>query len=517
MATLKQVHDFAIKWLEKFQDQNINFIDLLDHQMADDCEALGFKMDYGDAFVKKYGYAFYNVKKLNKIIDKVDDIDLLASAIYSRWSFYQLPNKKEEILESHNRSWFITALMGLEKLTKYYLFEGIPKKVFIKSNNIGFGMRPMFIKEVEQHLTINDDGQVSIIRYAYGQGIEREILSTKNFTINTEEAKRILNAIAKYFSQPYSITYATDTGIWEMELTNTNDDIYTFNGSLCEEHEVDGIDLSDLIRESLGIDELLVFDGNNPPDKVKKITIDYHHFSLIKPNQPYNDNIEYVAHNYTEKLIIDRELGIVEHIQNIGNGNVVSHKYQVNQDVKKLLYLIDRYYLFNNVEGNPPDVMETPNEKKDYIITLDFKKSPQRIIKGTFDKKGLPVDWEWFAEIVLDFMKSYGYGEILNPSIYNKVKRRKSDYIYCSVIFNQGYKSYYYIADDDNIEVGDYVIVLAGNDNHPAIVEVVNVEYFSKENAPLPVEETKHIIRKMTDDDFKSNNDDLGTDDDEDE
>ena len=58
------------------------------------------------------------------------------------------------------------------------------------------------------------------------------------------------------------------------------------------------------------------------------------------------------------------------------------------------------------------------------------------------------------------------------------------------------------IADDDSIEVGDYVIVPAGKDNHEAVVEVVNKEYFAADEVPLPTEKTKHIIRKCTEDDF---------------
>lgn len=44
MEYLKQVHDFATKWVDKFRDQKINYIELVDHYMADDCEALGFQM-----------------------------------------------------------------------------------------------------------------------------------------------------------------------------------------------------------------------------------------------------------------------------------------------------------------------------------------------------------------------------------------------------------------------------------------------------------------------------------------
>ncbi|HOJ12192.1 MAG TPA: hypothetical protein PK733_16605 [Clostridiales bacterium] len=66
--------------------------------------------------------------------------------------------------------------------------------------------------------------------------------------------------------------------------------------------------------------------------------------------------------------------------------------------------------------------------------------------------------------------------------------------MFCSVEFTEGGKSYYYISDDDTIEVGDLVIVPVGKDEHTATVEVVNIEYFSEEKAPFPIEKAKHII-----------------------
>ena len=52
MEYLEQVHLFATKWIEKFRD-----IELVDHYLADDCQALGFQMDCGHAFSEKYGDA----------------------------------------------------------------------------------------------------------------------------------------------------------------------------------------------------------------------------------------------------------------------------------------------------------------------------------------------------------------------------------------------------------------------------------------------------------------------------
>ena len=36
MADMKQIYEFAVKWYDKFRDKNINYIELVDHYMADD-------------------------------------------------------------------------------------------------------------------------------------------------------------------------------------------------------------------------------------------------------------------------------------------------------------------------------------------------------------------------------------------------------------------------------------------------------------------------------------------------
>lgn len=506
MIDMEQVHNFAVKWCDKFRDQKINYIELVDRYMADDCVALGFEMDCGNAFAEKYGKAVNDYEELDKIIDDVKDIKLLGSAIYSRWRYFNhWAYMGKEILDFKNRLWFILALSRLAILTgkNMFIFEGTPKKIRIISNNVCYGPCPEPTDEVEQRITINAEGRVWFSAYVFGDGLGQYKKSrTKNYKIEKIVAEKILNTVANYFSKEYDEVFATDIGDWQMELTNTEDETYKFRGSLCSDFEVDGIDLSDFIRESLEMNDLYVFDGNCKPDKVNKISIEYHRITKINPKQPIGEETEYVTWDYTEQLVVDRESESIEHIQNIGTGCIVSRKYKVEGGVEGLLDGLDAEYLFDNIVGNPSDIVETPNETKDYTITIDFKKSPQRVIKGTFDKKGLPDDWAEFAETVFNFMCFYGLGEILNPSVYEKVKRRKGEYIFCSVIFDEGYKSYYYITDDDSIEVGDFVLVPVGNDNHTAVVEVINIEYFSEDNAPLPVNKTKHIIRKCTEGDL---------------
>ena len=507
MADMKQIHDFAVKWCDKFRDQNINYIELVDHYMADDCDTLGFEMDCGHAFSEKYGNAANNHEALDRIIDDVTDIPLLGSAIYSQWRYFNhWAYTGAEILEPQNRGWFILALSRLALLSgeNPFIFQGTLKKMRIVSNNICYGPMPEPDEEVEQHLTINNEGRVWFSGYNYGYGGERyEKARSKNFKIDKSAADNLFGAIAAYFSNEYTEIFATDIGDWVMELTNTEGITYKFRGSLCAEFDYEGTDLSDLVRDTVGMDDLYVFDGNCKPDMINKITLDYHRVTKIKPGQkPEDADWEFVTWDYTERLIIDRTTETLEHIQNIGTGCKVSRKYEIEGGIESLLENFDAEDLFTRTEGNPDDVIDTPNETKDYTITIEYKKNPPRTIMGSYDKNGLPEDFSDFAETVFDFIRFYGLGEILDPSVYGKAKRRKSEYIFCSVTFDEGYKSYYYLTEDDSIEIGDFVLVPAGKDNHEAVVEVVNIEYFSEENVPLPIEKTKRIIRKCADEDF---------------
>ena len=114
----KDIHAFAIKWIEKFSDSTIDYIELVDHYMADDCEALGFKMDCGNSFSEIYGKAVFDYEELKPIINRISDIYLLGSAIYSRWRYFNhWAYDAASILEEKNRKWFLLALNRLMQLS----------------------------------------------------------------------------------------------------------------------------------------------------------------------------------------------------------------------------------------------------------------------------------------------------------------------------------------------------------------------------------------------------------------
>lgn len=75
-------------------------------------------MDCGKSFGEKHGQAVNDDEALKEIINKVDDIELLGSAIYSRWRYFNhWAYDGADILKSKNRQWFIVALSRLAILT----------------------------------------------------------------------------------------------------------------------------------------------------------------------------------------------------------------------------------------------------------------------------------------------------------------------------------------------------------------------------------------------------------------
>ena len=142
--------------------------------------------------------------------------------------------------------------------------KGQIKRIKIVSNDIYFGLCPKEGLEVEQHLTICSDGRVYFTGYAFAEDlnyIELKQCRRKNFKINSIEATYLVNMVAMYFKDNHQEWFATDIGTWDIEIENTDGEKFGFNGSLCCSFEVDGKDLSILIRKYLGMPDLYCFDG----------------------------------------------------------------------------------------------------------------------------------------------------------------------------------------------------------------------------------------------------------------
>lgn len=372
------------------------------------------------------------------------------------------------------------------------------KKVRLISNCLGFGPCPEPDEEIEQHLTVTSDGRVWFSGYGLLNGSIHK-LRTAQSKIEPKIGAYIVQRIADRFSQEYEEEIVMDVGSWELELTNTEGHRYRYRGPLCEVCDKTLGELSELIRYHLGF-HLFAFDGDAAEDQVERIEIEYHRNTKIKPKAPISETIEYAVWDYRESFVIDRASETITYKRTIGSGCDVTTTYHVEQGVREFLNDLDAVDLFSTFPEEPKDVIEDPLEKRSYTITVDFVEAPQTKLVGDFDRDSLPNDWADFAERLMDFISFYMGSEVLDPKVFDKPKRRNNALVFCSVEFESGGRTYYYLADEDIYEAGDRVIVPVRSAGEIAVVEIVRVEYFMPDVAPFPLDRMKHIIRKVEDD-----------------
>ena len=152
-----------------------------------------------------------------------------------------------------------------------FVFTGNIRKVKIHSNNICYGTCPVEDREVEQHVTITRDGRVWLTRYAFAEDlnfIKFKKTEQKQFRIDKDKAQFLLDKFTAYFrdNNEFGFVFATDVGSFEMWIEDDNGEKAFISGPLISEYEIDGYDLSQLVRDTLDDQTLFVFDNNTSED-----------------------------------------------------------------------------------------------------------------------------------------------------------------------------------------------------------------------------------------------------------
>ena len=111
------IHDFAVRYHDLYVNPETEEWEV-EIDFAESCRALGFKMDCGKGFVEAYSLAAFNsADALNQIIDSINDVDLLGSAVFSQWRYVTHWSFGSHLLDEEYRQWFIIAFRRLAELT----------------------------------------------------------------------------------------------------------------------------------------------------------------------------------------------------------------------------------------------------------------------------------------------------------------------------------------------------------------------------------------------------------------
>lgn len=207
--------------------------------------------------------------------------------------------------------------------------------------------------------------------------------------------------------------------------------------------------------------------------------------SLIIPNK--------VIWDYSETLSIYRKEETLIYIKHIGTGCRATHSYYVQDGIDEILDEFQSFFAQNSIAEVLPETSETPT----ISISILRRNGTKEEMYAPYNRHSMPQEWEELIETIADFVSFYGLlGEIFDSNTYKRGVK-SDEFIYCSCEFDSAGKTYYYRTEDDSISVGDRVVVPVGNDGKERIVEVVSIEYFPKNQLPLPLEKTKVIIRKI--------------------
>jgi len=146
-------------------------------------------------------------------------------------------------------------------------FEGKAKKIRLISNSLGYGPRPAPGEEIEQHLTIAEDGRVWFSGYGLSDGGKTNKLRSARHSLAPGISSHIITQVAAQFADGYSEELVMDVGSWDLEITNDEGQSFRFHGPLCAGDNKELTRLSDLIRYHLGLDHL-VFDGDAVEEQI---------------------------------------------------------------------------------------------------------------------------------------------------------------------------------------------------------------------------------------------------------
>lgn len=205
---------------------------------------------------------------------------------------------------------------------------------------------------------------------------------------------------------------------------------------------------------------------------------------------------------YRDFLSVSRESKKLLYQQFTNGVFTVKHEYNIPNIVDYLLGNIERYFT-NFSESDLPE--EEADDSAKITICLYFENGKRQVLRRTYDRYGLPDDWD---DLLEDFHKTLAYygvfGTIFDSGLYHHGVK-KDEHIYLSCIFEPNGKSYYYRSREDNLAVGDFVLVPSSRqENAETVVMISEILYCKEEEVPYPLEKTKFILRKLDDGDFYS-------------
>lgn len=310
-------------------------------------------------------------------------------------------------------------------------------------------------------------------------------LDAEHIQLDEEESREWLAALENVHIERWRSEYAPDEMIcdgesWELEYKRADKRCRHISGNNAYPENWDEfIKVMDVIAPLID------------PEQVERIDIRYNRKTKMPAPQRMTLPDEFVIWDYSEQLTIDRATEKLIIKQNFGIDCVVTKEYSIQDGICELLDTLE-YYFDEPVTIAPlkEDAIAT------YELVVEYHRHEPFKLCGTYNRHGLPEYWNALMDEIEEFLSFYGgFGEMFSFAAFGKGVR-PGEYIYCSVSLEQWGETYFYRTEDDTINVGDYVIVPVGASNNELRGLVEEIDYFTADCVPFPLEKTKIICRK---------------------
>ena len=366
------------------------------------------------------------------------------------------------------------------------------KNVSIKSIMLDYENIDGFDGEVEQVLSIDSDGGISLTSKKID--FENNLVYDYKYDdriISTSKVDEIYEYLGYIFDESFEKKFQDGKSYFELILT-IDDKVINIKSKFFKNDM-----LSKYIRKTLDDYNLLLFDGEKNYYHIESIYFKYDRI-LSKNN---NDDKEDKYIGMAEELIINRKDKSIIIMRVLPNKHKVKQRFELEDEVISFLEYVENFKILNYFDsserGSDSRIVYDENDKRSYMYLIKYDKKDIAIRKSFYNKKNLPLFYNLFVEGLTSILEFYGTSDLLNSKIYQKILPRENEFIYCSVIFSDDGKSYYYRTNDLSVDIGDLVIVGVGDDDNETIAKVVKIECFTEESLPLPLDKTKVILGKF--------------------
>jgi len=499
MTSFPRLHEFAIAWRDRWESPDFQWSELSPSDITPETMRLPYCPSHAERLRTEFGSAVLNS---STFLDNTNDFLGLAALLYERWqNIWQRPS--DHLPSEEDREWFRLVFRRLALLTgtNQYSFTGSLQTLRLTSCAGCFFSTPAPDKEVKQILLISSNGSVLFQGYAYAD--RKHPCRRICFSVSENAVQRIFAAAVHYCNECFDPSHIIfDVGGWNIELSSKEGGQYRFSGYLWGTPGSAESDFSELLRSCLGRSDLFGIDGEpRSYSKLDRITLRYEETYSVPSAYRWEDDVPEYQEG-SARLVIDRGSGTVETTLTKSNGSRAVFRYERPDYVSDLLDGVSDPLFFQVNDAAAADVAEPQDPARTYELLLEREDGGQTVFSGRYDRFGLPERFPVFMEKVAPCLRAFD-DSLFSRKVYQHTPRRKTDLIYCSVEFlGGGSKTYYYRTEDASLEEGDEVVVPAGKDNHLAIAEIVKVEYFLPESVPFPLEKTKMILRRCTEEDY---------------